>query len=122
MVFNKMTFFLALPFVISCSMLHPSRPASVPLSCEWVGGTDGGVWVDEIVTEDSIRLDVYDDYYGKKINSILHPNTCGCKKIKVYKKLNFYDGRKFFCRDRNSEFCKKCLVPTKEIPNNWWRE
>ena len=53
-------------FGLSRKQKPPKRPASVPLSAVWVGGPDGGVWVEVkgIVNDKTIDCGIYNDQTG----------------------------------------------------------
>jgi hypothetical protein len=49
----------------------------VPASSKWIGGKDGGVWIDVKMKVDSIALiSVFNDYNGKKIADYYYKSTC----------------------------------------------
>jgi len=72
----------------------PKRPASVPVHAVWVGGLDGGVWVDVkgTVNDRTIECGIYNDqtgdleYEGKLVGP---PN-----KKPDLAKADAWDGRK----------------------------
>jgi len=49
----------------------------VPATSKWLGGKDGGVWVNiAILPKNTFEIIIYNDYTGKKIAELVYEYTC----------------------------------------------
>jgi len=74
-----------------------SRPMSVPITAKWVGGADGGDWIDcKIVAAGRTRCAIYNDYDGSLTE---RATFLGGLNMNV-EDVSFYDGQKIVTIDQ----------------------
>lgn len=73
------------------------KPYNVPDAAVWIGGCDGGVWIELVeVKHDTVRLRIYRDSNGELVlDSNFHSSTCQntqVTKMNWNKIITSYDG------------------------------
>jgi len=71
----------------------PKRPSKVPQDSVWVGGVDGGVWI-QILSFEKVRanLAIYDDFSGKRLAEKVFEAAPGCELTSVKELHSVYAG------------------------------
>lgn len=93
------------------------KPSIVPESALWIGGSDGGVWVEVVdFKPDAIRFRIYRDMDGVLM---LDADFCSanCQDMQITKEnlamvIKSYDGENFNVKDEN----KACGIGCQLVP------
>lgn len=64
-IFLALFFFLA----VSCIEITHTRPDNIPESTYFLGGVDGGVWVDTFRIETTMSFVVYSEFQGELLDT-----------------------------------------------------
>ncbi len=104
-----------------CTTLHEGRmlkkmEGKIPATSKWLGGRDGGVWVNiTLLPQNIIEISVYNDFTGTKISELTYEHSCkNINEKLVFKALNYFaDGIKWY--PNNS--ITKCVKLKEKAPN-----
>lgn len=95
----------------TCFFIQPckqcKKPSKVPDSAVWIGGCDGGNWVELVnIKADTIRLRIYRDWDGELIlDADYVPHNCNnlfFTEADWEKHFNYFDGTKFYIKNQCS--------------------
>lgn len=88
----------------------------VPATSKWLGGVDGGVWVDiKAVSETSFNIFVFNDFTGEKINEFFYEHNCSSIDEKIiFNALNAYTGLELLWDTKNP--ITNCTRLIKQVP------
>lgn len=89
--------------------VEAARPASVPPAARWVGGKDGGDWIDcKPISEEQTQCDIYSQEEGELIEKAVFLGS-----INQEVEIDFYDGERIVTTS-GQIYPKKSLKSTKE--------
>ena len=96
--------------IISCEQSF-EKPKNVPEKATWLGGTDGGVWIEFLEAKDSsVALKIY-SHNGEVLKNTEYISSEGCRDIKLNKvtlieDISAFDGSNIILNIiENDRFC-----------------
>lgn len=77
----------------------PIKPASVPLGARWLGGIDGGVWIEcRPMSAHTVECEFFADVTGVQVDKAVFISPDREKKLRVdnafYESLSYFDGER----------------------------
>ena len=109
---KKVFYFLMLVGILGCyRQSTPEKPDTVPDEAKWVGGLDGGVWlqINEVISNNSILANVYFESGNERDKGLFVAEDCFPDDILITKKFlyesaNSYDGVRLSFKHNNRYF------------------
>jgi hypothetical protein len=89
-------------------MLKVAVKQGVPETSEWIGGKDGGEWVNFIVKNDTLHIDTYNDFTNQFKTRYTYKINCESSNEKqIRRAFKFTNGEKVFWDTKRETF--NCL-------------
>lgn len=115
------TIFVVMFFMQGCTTMREAKmlkkmEGKIPSSSKWLGGADGGVWVNIIMlSKNNFDIIVYNDYTGSKITELNYSYTCSVINEKlIFKALNTFANGLHWKADNP---VSKCITLKEKAPN-----